>query len=380
MHLALQAVAQLDLVHLEIAADEHDHDAVVGFLLIGHGLQKSAHVLVQELRHFLDGLHLGRRDLGERLLLAGHGLVLAVGVFHVCAVVAVRANHQIVLADGRAQHELVRHLAAHHAAVGLDRDNLRHAAAREDALVRLVAAGIVRFEVFLAGVEGVRVLHREFAHADQTAAGAGLVAELGLNLIDHERILLIALRGAAGKLNGGFLVRHAQNHVVVASVVEAHHFAGDGIVAAGLAPQARGHDHGHQNLLPVDAVHFLAQNRLNLAGDVLGDREQRVDAVSDVLDVAAANHEDMAGDLAVGGGVLKTLGQHLSEFHELSSFLVPKNKPHPSCRDGDMASAVPPCLTLARPTYAPHIAGETAPCARGSESGRDDASCAGFQP
>lgn len=112
MHLALQVVAQLDLVHLEIAADEHDHNAVVGFLLIGHGLQKSAHVLVQELRHFLDGLHLGRRDLGERLLLAGHGLVLAVGVFHVCAVVAVRANHQIVLADGRAQHELVRHLAA----------------------------------------------------------------------------------------------------------------------------------------------------------------------------------------------------------------------------------------------------------------------------
>jgi len=45
-----------------------------------------------------------------------------------------------------------------------------------------------------------------------------------------------------------------------------------------------------------------------------------------------------------------------------------------------MASAVPPCLTLARPTRAPYIAGETAPYARGSESGRGEASCAGFQP
>ena len=164
-------------------------------------------------------------------------------------------------------------------------------------------------------MEGVGVLHGEFAHADQAAAAAGLVAELGLNLIDHEGILGVAVGQIPGEMDGGLLVGHAQHHVRAGAVAEAQQLAAHGIEAAGLAPQRGGHGHGEEHLLAADAIHFLAHDLLDLRGDALGDGAEGEDAVADGLDVAAAHHQRLAGDLAVGGSFLKALGNEISDLH-----------------------------------------------------------------
>jgi hypothetical protein len=64
------------------------------------------------------------------------------------------------------------------------------AAAGEDVGVRAVhgVVGVVEAAgAFDVRVEGVRVLHDELAAAEQTGTGAGLVAELGLDLVEIER-------------------------------------------------------------------------------------------------------------------------------------------------------------------------------------------------
>ena len=200
---------------------------------------------------------------------AGRGL-------HVGAVVAVVAEDDGILAHGGEQHVLVGDLAAHHAAVGGDGHDLGHACAGEDAVVGVIADLVVALQILLGGMEGIGVLHGELAHADQAAAAAGLVAELGLDLIDHEGILGVAVGHVAHEVHGGLLVGHAQHHVAAGAVGEAQQLAADGVIAAGLAPDGRRHGDREEQLLAVDAVHLLADDLLDLRGDALGDGKQGV--------------------------------------------------------------------------------------------------------
>ncbi len=137
---------------------------------------------------------------------------------------------------------------------------------------------------------------------------------------------------------------HAQHHVRAGAVGEAQQLAADGVVAAGLAPDGRGHGHREEQLLTVDAVHLLADDLLDLRGDALGDREQGVDAISDGLDVAAAHHQRLAGDDAVGGGLLVALGSFMvlySPFYYVNPFT--KHRPRAqSCKVYRAVSVMPP--------------------------------------
>ena len=270
---------------------------------------------MQEVAQILDGLFGRRVDLAQLFHFARLVFDQAGRGFHVGAVIALIAQHDAVLADVGEQHILVRDLAAHHAGIGADRHDLGHAAARKDAVIRIIAALIVGLQIGLRGMEGIRVLHGELAHADQTAAAAGLIAELGLDLIDHEGILIVAVGDAAGILHGGLFMRHAQAHLRAGAIGEAQHLAADAGVAAGFLPQRGGHGDREEHLLAVDAVHLLAQNGLDLLGDALGDRRERVNAVADILDIAAAHHQRLAGDLTVGGRLLKSLGDEIADLH-----------------------------------------------------------------
>ena len=250
----------------------------------------------------------------------------AVRRLHVGAVAALGADDQRVLADRREQHELMRHAAAHHAGVGLDRDNLGHARAGENALIGAVAAIVVGFEVGLRGVEGVGVLHRKLAHADHTRARARLVAELGLDLINHKGVLRVARRIVADKLHGCLLMRHAEHHRGVVSVLEAEQLGLDARISAGFLPKRGGHRHGEENLLPVDFVHLLAQDLLDLGGDAVERRELRENAAAHKLHVAAAQHQRMAVDDGAGGLFLKAVADKLTEFHSVASDVYQKFK------------------------------------------------------
>ena len=352
MNLGLEVVAQLGLVDVQIAAQERDDVLVIQVLLIDDGLAGLLGRNLQERAQVVDGLDVRRLDLLKLRDLAGLAVHDAGGRLHVGTVVAVVAQDDGVLADRGEQHVLVGDLAAHHAAVGRDGDDVAHARAEEDAVVRVIADLVVALQILLGGVEGVRVLHGELAHADQAAAAARLVAELGLDLVDHEGILGVAVGHVAHEVHGGLLVGHAQHHVRAGAVGEAQQLAADGVVAAGLAPDRRGHGHREEQLLAVDAVHLLADDLLDLRGDALGDREQGVDAVSDGLDVAAAHHQRLAGDDAVGGGLLVALGDEVPELHVRSLLYVMSlavcggiKKAPPQIAGAKLSFAVPPCFS-----------------------------------
>ena len=73
-------------------------------------------------------------------------------------------------------------------------------------------------------MEAVGILHCELTGTNQAATRTGFIAELGLDLIDHEGILRVALRGIAGQLHGSLFVGHAQHHVNTIAVLEAEQF------------------------------------------------------------------------------------------------------------------------------------------------------------
>ena len=95
-----------------------------------------------------------------------------------------------------------------------------------------MAAVVILLQILLRGVEGIGVLHGEFAHADHTGAGSCLVAEFGLNLVDHEGIFGVGGGVVAHQMNGGFLMSHAQHHRGAVAVLEAEQLALNGIVAS----------------------------------------------------------------------------------------------------------------------------------------------------
>ena len=207
------------------------------------------------------------------------------------------------------------HLAAHHAGVGLDGDDLGDARPGIDALIGPVAPVVIFLEILLGGVEGVGVLHGELADPDEAAPGTGLVPELGLDLVDHEGVFLVGARDVVGHVDGGLLVGHAQAHIRPGPVLEAEHFAADAVPAAGTLPEAGRHGHGEEDLLAVDPVHLLPEDALDLVLDALGGREQGIDAVAHLFHISAAGHEILALD--VRDPVLIPFAQKLADFHDL---------------------------------------------------------------
>ena len=104
--------------------------------------------------------------------------------------VSAGAAHECVFADGCGVQELLAAGSAHRSGVGLH-DDVLHAEAREDALVGVALRVVARVEPGVGRIERVGVLHRELAAAQQTGAGARLIAVLVLDLVDRERQILI---------------------------------------------------------------------------------------------------------------------------------------------------------------------------------------------
>ena len=219
----------------------------------------------------------------------------------------------------------MRNAAAHHAGIGFDGYYLGNARTRKNAVISVIAFPVVALEILLRGVEGIGVLHGELTNADETAARTTLVAELGLNLIYHKGILCVAVGVVAYKLNRGLLVGHAEHHARVVAVGEAKKLAADALVSARLIPERSGESYREQNLLAADIVHFLADNILDFLRYAAQGEELRIDAVGHVLHIAAAQHQRVAVNNAVGGLLLESFADKLVKFHLFSSFQ--KNKP-----------------------------------------------------
>ncbi len=73
----------------------------------------------------------------------------------------------------------------------------------------------------LGEMEGVGVLHQEFASAHQPEARADLVTELGLDLVEVDRQLLVAVQLIAGQVGNDFFVGRAHAELAVVTILQA---------------------------------------------------------------------------------------------------------------------------------------------------------------
>ena len=134
-------------------------------------------------------VHDGRsvRCRGGRFPEAAPGSGLDVG-----GISARYAPDEVILSYDRGDHELVVHVAADGARLGLHRGDIE-AHPGEDPQVGVVDDLVGRLHGVLVDVERVAVAHDELAGAQQSEPGPGLVAKLDLNLIHGERQLAVGV-------------------------------------------------------------------------------------------------------------------------------------------------------------------------------------------
>ena len=160
----------------------------------------------------------------------------------------------------------MRDPAAHHPGVRGNRNHLRQADPGKDAVISFQAACIESVKILLACVERISILHCEFPHPDQPGTRAGFIPEFGLDLVDHERVLRIALGFIPHKLHGSFLMGHAKDKFIAVAVPKPGQFRPDlGVPARCLPKRSRHHDR-QLYFLPAQGVHLFPQNLFDLAG------------------------------------------------------------------------------------------------------------------
>ena len=247
-----------------------------------------------------DGRRAGRRDLLERQRLLvgrlglGHDRDLPVG-----RVAARLAQDEDVLAGRVEDHELVGLAAAHDPDVGRDDDGLQPEPL-EDPDVRPVLRRVADVEPGRVAVAAVGVLHHELADADEPAAGARLVAPLGLEVVDHDRQLAIRADDVGQQQADHLLVGHRQDHVASVAVLEPGQLGADRVVASARPPDVGRVDDRHLDLLAADPVHLLADDLLDPLVDPEAERQQRVDPGAELADVAGPDEEAMRRHLGIG--------------------------------------------------------------------------------
>ena len=185
--------------------------------------------------------------------------------------------------------ELVRARAADRAGVGRDGAKAQ-AEPGEDARVGVVHVAVLALEVREVGMERVAVLHQELARAHDPEAGADLVAELDVHLIEVHRQLAIALDLASRDVRDHLLVRRAEQEIALVAVLDLEQLRAECFPAPGFLPQLGGNDAGHLQLERPGAVHLLAHHRLHFAQHAQPERHPGVEAGAEPPDQAGPQH------------------------------------------------------------------------------------------
>ena len=181
--------------------------------------------------------------------------------------------------------------------------------------VGAVLRPVARVEAGLVAVAAVGVLHDELADADEPAAGARLVAPLGLEVIDLHRQLAVRLDDVGEQQADDLLVGHRQDHVAAVAVLEPAQLGPDRVVAAARPPDVGRVDDRHLDLLAADPVLLLADDLLDPVVDALAERQQRVDPGAELADVAGAQQQAMRRHLGIGRVVAKRGEEEVGQAH-----------------------------------------------------------------
>ena len=192
--------------------------------------------------------------------------------------------------------ELVAQIAADGAGLRLHRDRLQAQARKgthigHEHLVVGVAGAVI------VDVEGIVVFHQELAPAHDAEAGADLVPELPLDVIEILRQVLVAVDLLGDDGGDLLLVGGAVEHVALVPVLDAQHLLAVIFVAPRLAPQIGRLNGRHQHLLGTGPVLLLAHDLLDALEDAETQGQPGIDAGARLAHHAGAQHQPVGDDL-----------------------------------------------------------------------------------
>ena len=253
-----------------------------------------------------------RGVLGDFDFLGNHG---GDGL-NVCRVAA-RGTHEGVLTDGGRVQELFTAGAAHRAGLCGHNDNLQ-AQALKDALVGGTVSHVRLVQALVVNVEGVGVLHDELAAAQQTRAGARLVAVLGLNLVQVNRKVLVGGVQVLDQQSEHFLVGGCQQHVGTLTVLETEEVVAVLIPAVSCLVGFAGQQCGEVNFLRANGIHLFTDDVLDLAQYLQAQGQPGVHAGGCAADVTGADQQLVAGDLSVYGVLAQSAHEEVgkAKYHD----------------------------------------------------------------
>ena len=301
-------IFRLDLVQGVVAAKNQCHQAglpvFIRLALYQKGFHGAGCVNVEERGDGFNGALVRRCHVlhGFAGCRAFTGRSDRFGFLDVGGIVTVGAEYDVVFAGGGEHVELVGGAAADRAGIRLDRAVLKPQAIKDGAI------GAVHDLVGLiqglgVQVEGIGILHDELPGPHHTKSGPSLVAEFGLDLVEVGGQFLVAFELVADQVGDDFLVRGSEAEVATVAVVHAQQLATVLGPTSGFLPQFSGLDSRHQHFLGAALVHFFPHNPLYLAQGAKPHRQPGIEAGGQFADHAGAQHQLVADDLGVGGGL-----------------------------------------------------------------------------
>ena len=177
---------------------------------------------------------LKRRDVVEIHVFAGYLEVQVIAVTEHFAFAGVRQDDEfmrLVAADGAALR--------HHGDGSKSQAGKGAQVSDEHLVIGMGRAGMV-------DVERIGVLHEELTPAHQSEAGAHLIAEFPLDVIEIKRQASVRFDVSAENPSDHFLIGWAIKQLPLVPVGDSKHFRTVGIIAAALAPEVRQLQRGHQ--------------------------------------------------------------------------------------------------------------------------------------
>ena len=152
---------------------------------------------------------------------------------------------------------------------------------------------VVEGEVFfLVAGEVIHVFHEEFSAAHDAGFGAGFVSEFGLDLVDVEGEVFVAIDVLAQEVGEGFFVGGGEAEFAADGEVGFEpdvHF-GDVPAFAGF-PDFAALEDGELDFLAADLIHFFTDDTCDVVDDAQAEGEVVVDSGHFFVDEAGADEE-----------------------------------------------------------------------------------------
>ena len=306
---------ELGLVQLVVAADQNDDRLAVGDvnqrldLAVGRNF-------VRFLAQRFDGDDAGRGEFfnGRADFARGGFGNAAGGLLDVRRVTAGFAEDDFVLAGLGGHHEFVREIAADDAGVGLHRKRLQSAPGK-DARVGIKHFFVAGHRAVVRGVERIGVFHDEFLRAHEAEARADFIAEFHADLVEVLGQLPVGIDFVGGDGGDDLLGRGAENPFAVAAVLQFEQHVAGGFVTAGLLPDFRRLEGGHEQFERAGAVHFLADDLLHLAQRAQAERQEGIDAAGELADQPGAEQEFVGKDFRVSRSFAEGRNKCIGPLH-----------------------------------------------------------------